>query len=359
VTALAGPAMGSLSIERVDGLDAPAADWDRLALAAENPFLSREWAQTWWRHHGEGEPFVLVARDATGDIAALLPMYSTSRGPLRIVRAVGHGAADRLGPVCAPESIPAVGEALRRWLAAPGVRFDLWIGERIDAAAGWDATLRARVLRRERSPVLHLSADGWDAWLASCTQNFRQQVRRFEKRLARETGARFRLAGDPARLDDDLAALFALHRLRWGDESTGFADEDRAFHAEFAAIALERGWMRLWFAENDDGPLAAWYGFRFGRSEFFYQAGRDPAYDRFKPGFVLMAHTIREALADGQREFHLLLGDEPYKGRFADDDAPVDTIVTARGPVARATVALAGTVARTEQGRHLLGRLTS
>lgn len=348
----------ALRVDRLEGLDGLDAAWDRLALESGNVFLTREWAQAWWRHHGDGAPFVLVFRDAGDAIAGLLPLYRADRGPVRIVRSVGHGAADRLGPVCAPESLPAVTQALRGWLADPGVAWHLWIAERVDAADGWDAALGGRTLRREASPLLRLDYDDWDALLASRSQNFRQQVRRFERRLLRETGARYRLADDPARLPAELDALFALHRLRWGEESTGFADADRAFHAEFAAIAQERGWMRLWFLETDDAPLAAWYGFRFGRSEFFYQAGRDPAFDRLAPGFVLMAHTIREAVADGQRTFHLLLGDEPYKARFADGDAPVDTVAVARGAAAAGVVSLASAVARSERGRHLLGRLT-
>jgi CelD/BcsL family acetyltransferase involved in cellulose biosynthesis len=358
LVAASSPA-GALRVERIDGLDALPGEWDRLALASGNVFCTREWAHTWWRHHGQGDPFLLVFRDRAGEVAGLLPLYRAARGGVRIVRSVGHGAADRLGPACAPDAVAALTEALRGWLRAPDLAWNLWIGERVDAEHGWDDALGGRTLRRESSPLLRLDHGSWDALLASRSQNFRQQVRRFERRLVRETGARFRLADDPARLDAELETLFALHRLRWQGESTGFADEDRAFHAEFAAVAQERGWMRLWFAETDDGPLAAWYGFRYGRAEFFYQAGRDPAADRLAPGFVLMAHTIREAIADGQREFHLLLGDEPYKERFSDANAPVDTFAVPRGPIAGGVVAAAGAVARSAQGRHLLRRLTS
>jgi CelD/BcsL family acetyltransferase involved in cellulose biosynthesis len=346
-------------VERIEGLDAFGPEWDRLALDSGNVFLTREWAQTWWRHHGQGDPFLLVFRAPSGQVVGLLPLYRVSRGPVRIVRSIGHGQADRLGPVCDRASVPAVTEALRGWLESPDVGWDLWIGERVDADDAWDTALGGRTLRREASPLLRLEYESWDDMLAARSQNFRQQVRRFERRLVRETGARFRLADDRERLPEELESLFRLHRLRWGDESTGFADEDRAFQAEFAAVAQERGWMRLWFLETDDGPMAAWYGFRFGAAEFFYQAGRDPAFDRLAPGFVLMAHTIREAVADGQRVFHLLLGDESYKERFADGDAPVDTFAVPRGPAAGVVVAAAGAVARSAQGRHLLRRLTS
>jgi CelD/BcsL family acetyltransferase involved in cellulose biosynthesis len=345
-----------LRVERVDDLDALAGAWQDLAEAAGNVFSTWEWAATWWRHLGHGRLVLLALRDPDGRTVGIVPLHRVARGPLRTLRFLGHGPADRLGPVCAPADRGRVAAALRGAVEELGA--DLWIGERTGVDEGWGPALGARVLRREASPVVLLGDAGWEEFLARHSSNFRQQVRRRERKLQRERGARIRLADDPARLGRDLGALFALHRARWAGESTGFADRHRAFHAEFAATALERGWLRLWLAEADGAPIAAWYGFRFGGAEWFYQAGRDPD-DRWSTGFVLMAHAIREALRDGQREFRLLLGAEPYKERFADADAPVDTLVIPRGPLGQAAVGAAGLAARSVRGRHVLGRLTS
>jgi CelD/BcsL family acetyltransferase involved in cellulose biosynthesis len=347
---------GPLRAERVDDFDAVGDAWPALAEATGNVFSTPEWAAAWWRHLGDGELVLLAFRDGEGRTVGIVPLHRAARGPLRILRFVGHGPADRLGPICAPGDRDRVAVALRGVVGDLGA--DLWIGERTGVDEGWGPALGARVLRREASPVLVLGDASWDDLLARRSSNFRQQVRRRERKLQRERGARIRLADDPARLGRDLDALFALHRARWDGESTGFADRHRAFHAEFAATALERGWLRLWLAEADGAPIAAWYGFRFGGAEWFYQAGRDPQ-DRWSTGFVLMAHAIREALQDGQREFRLLLGAEPYKDRFADGDAPVDTLVVPRGPLGQAAVQAAALAARSARGRHVLGRLTS
>jgi CelD/BcsL family acetyltransferase involved in cellulose biosynthesis len=102
--------------------------------------------------------------------------------------------------------------------------------------------------------------------------------------------------------------------------------------------------------------VAAWYGFRFAGAEWFYQSGRDPAYDRLSVGFVLMAHTIRTALEEGMREYRLLRGGESYKQRFSDGDAPVDTLVLPHGTAARAAVAAVRSAARSPTTRHWLAR---
>jgi len=93
--------------------------------------------------------------------------------------------------------------------------------------------------------------------------------------------------------------------------------------------------------ELDGRPVAAWYGVRFAGVESYYQAGRDPALDDLSVGFVLLARTIRAAFDDGVREYRFLLGDEPFKGRFAEEDPRVETFTVARGPRGRAAVGVA------------------
>jgi len=96
--------------------------------------------------------------------------------------------------------------------------------------------------------------------------------------------------------------------------------------------------------------IAAWYGFRYGDAEWYYQAGRDPAWEESSVGFVLLSHTVREAFEARMREYRLLLGDEPYKERFATEDPGLETLGlagTRRGRAALTGVALA---------EHLPGR---
>ena len=99
--------------------------------------------------------------------------------------------------------------------------------------------------------------------------------------------------------------------------------------------------LRLWVLEADGAAVAAWYGFRYAQTESFYQSGRDPAWSSQSVGFVLLAHTIREAANDGMEEYRFLRGGEAYKDRFADGDAPVETVLMGAGRPMRATVSAA------------------
>jgi CelD/BcsL family acetyltransferase involved in cellulose biosynthesis len=299
-------------------------DWSRVAAEASSVFSTWEWADTWWAHLGRGRPLRVWRCRAEDGIAAVVPLYEWSSRPLRVARLLGHGPADELAPVCAPGLRHEVADAILRALGASGI--DLLLAEQLPVTAGWGRLLDGRLVRREASPVLRWS-DGWDAYVVSSSANLREQLRRREQRLHREHRVRVRLTEDPGTLSGDLDTLFRLHRLVRPRSDFG----PEPFHRAFAATALERGWLRLWLLEVDDRPAAVWYGFRFGGAEHYYQAGRDPSFDRLSVGFVLLAHTIRAAFDDGICEYRFGRGDEPYKYRLATDQGTLETVALSRG----------------------------
>jgi CelD/BcsL family acetyltransferase involved in cellulose biosynthesis len=302
-----------------------------LAFETRNIFATWEWMSTWWRHLGTGRRSLLtVCRSADDQVIGVLPFYLWSSRPLRILRFMGHSAGDHLGPIHLAQHEDTIAHATRQ--ALERLRWDIFLGEQLPAPGQWSSLLGAKVLVREGNPVLRAPADGWDGFLASRSPNFRQQVGRRERRLAREHQLAFRLVETADDLPAALDTLFRLHALRWPGGST--FQVRAGFHREFAAVALARGWLRLWFLELDDRPVAAWYGLRFAGVESYYQAGRDPAWDHRSVGFVLLAHSIRRAFEDGMEEYRFLRGGETYKSRFAEEDAGLETIALTRGPIA-------------------------
>ena len=151
-------------------------------------------------------------------------------------------------------------------------------------------------------------------------------------------------------------ALRALHALRWNSKSQAFSGSRGDFHREFAALALERGWLRLWLAEVDGRPVAGIYGWRFGNVEYGYQLGRDPSWERDGVGAAVHEHAIREAFADRMREFRLLRGDEHYKLRYATVVRRVLTVAVPQSRRGRGAVSLASSLASNPTGRSLLRR---
>ena len=346
------------ALERVGSLEEAREEWGPLAEAAGNPFGTYEWCSAWWDVYGGGRELSLWrVRDADGRVAALLPLLRAGRGPVRVLRFLGHGAADEHAPLCAPADRALAATALRRVARREG-RTALLLAERLPGDAGFPGLLAGRVVQREASPLLATEGATWDEWLATKSSNFRGQARRMERKLAKDHDLVFRLADDPARLDADLETLFTLHDARWEGGSTAFDEDRRAFHRAFAAKALETGLLRLWVCEIDGKAAAVWYGLRHAGADWYYQLGRDPAWDRAKVGFVLLVHTIRDAFEAGMSAYRFGLGPEEYKERFTSADPGVETVVAGAPRVAAAATTATDLARRLPDGprRLLRGR---
>ncbi len=344
-------------LERVSLDDVPEPEWDALAGASGNVFATRAWLSTWWRHFGAGRELVCYSvRRADGSLGALLPLYAWRSRPLRVLRFLGHPMGGRLGPISSPPDRPLAATALEHVLSA--ARFDVFVGEGLEGGARWPALLGQPPWRRTPSPRLALRFRSWQEFLASRSANFRQELRRKERRLAEQHDVRFRLAVDEDRLHRDLDTLFHLHRVRWGKPTPFSAAE--AFHRAFAVECFRRGWLRLWLLEVEGGPVAALYGFRFAGTEYYFQAGRDPRWQRLSPGLLLLAHAIRAALEDGMEEYDLGHGGGEYKYRFAGEDPGREDVIWAGSLRGRAALwLLAAAQGMPQVRRALRGRLES
>jgi CelD/BcsL family acetyltransferase involved in cellulose biosynthesis len=345
----------------VDQLDELAAEWRALDEQSGNLFATWDWHSIWWRHFGRGGRLCIGAcRDTAGALVGVLPTYvPRAIGPLRLVRLLGHGQGDRLGPICRPGDRPRVGAALRAALQQPPWRNALLLAEQVPAEDGWCALLGGRVVAREASPFLELAGATWDELLAAKSSSLRKQVRYQERRLAREQTLRYRLIDHVEALPGALDTLFTLHGERWGEHGSPAFAASEAFHREFAARAFERGWLRLWLLELEDHAVAAWYGFRFGGADWHYQSGRDPSWDRYSVGAVLLARTIRDSAESGVPRYLFLRGGEAYKRRFATGDSGLETLTLGAGSLGRVAQLGAAGVSRLPPAarRHVVRRL--
>jgi CelD/BcsL family acetyltransferase involved in cellulose biosynthesis len=299
--------------------------WSSLAEQSGNLFATPEWLLGWWRHFGRGERELWVARDAEGAMV-LLPLYVEDG----VLRFIGHGHSDVLGPIAASEHRHAGAEVLRQLLERNSIAWTSFEGRDLPDDVPWARVTGASEVCRTASPVLRLDGLGWEGYLRSRSRNFRAQVRAMERRLARR-GTRVRVCDDPARLERDLDDLFRLHVARWGPAmARELVERGAAFYREVARASLERGWLDLLVLELEGRPAAALLNFRFAGEEWFYQGGRDRAFDREAPGVMLHVYAIRAAIRDGLRSYRFLRGGEAYKYRFTGDDDGLVSITMSR-----------------------------
>ncbi|HEX5224269.1 MAG TPA: GNAT family N-acetyltransferase [Solirubrobacteraceae bacterium] len=281
---------------------------------------------------------VVSARQEDGSLLGLLPLALSSSGRLPTLRFAGATHADYLHPVCRRGDDERVASAAGRAL----VGIDDWslvVLDNVTAGAGWWQTLGRDAgavglagYRDSVLPAIEFAGADWNEYLAGRGRSFREQARRYPRRLERHHRVSYRRTTEESELERDMTTFFSLHDARWGTRggSSLAGERARRFHLDFALSALRQGWLRLWFLEVDGAPAAAWYGWRIGSRYAYYQAGFDPRFSSLAVGFVLMVHTVRAALEEAASTYDMLLGDEPYKARFCNDSRDVRTVTLSR-----------------------------
>lgn len=325
-------------IDRIDRLGELEGEWRRLAVGRENAFVTPEWFFAWWRHYGEGHVPLAGAVWAGETLRGILPLVVSAGRGRSTARFAGSGLGDHFHPVCGAADETGVAIAVAEAIHAAHARPPAIVLENVDSHAAWWREL-GRALgvapplvdRESTLPSASLAADGWDQYLARRSRNLRSQIGRRRRALERDHEVRVR-STEAATVEQDIATLFRLHDARWASragESSLRGERARRFHADFAAAAQRSGWLRLCFLELDGEAVAGWYGWRVGGRYAYYQAGFDPAWAERSVGFVLFTETIRAAVEEGVEEYDMLLGDEPFKLRFADSERPVCTAMLA------------------------------
>jgi len=332
-------AADQLTLEPLGAIADAQAEWTALAEASGNPFATVEWCEAWLEHAAGGAQQRLFAAVRSGETVAIVPLVVLRGRYVRKARFLGYGAANELGPVCAPTDRELGIQALRRALEATRRDWDVFVAEALPGE-GWPEQLGAKLVAAVGSPVVGGPWPSWDSYLATRSHNFRSELRRKERRLG-ERGLQARTVSDPEDLTAALDALFELHRDRWGGEASPYFAGLERFHRAFSAIALERRWLRVRVHELDGRAVAVTHGYRFGGAEWSYQFGRDAEFERGSLGLVASAHAVREAFAEGADAFRLGPGTQAYKLRFATEDPGLQTVGIASGLRGRASLAAA------------------
>ncbi len=331
------------------------ADWARLARLSRRIFSTPEWAEAWWSSYARGRrSLILPMLDSDDRVVAIMPLCLEERWPLRLARFLGHGAADELGPVCHPADGPRVGDHLRERVGSPPLSVDILLFDASPEIERWDQLVGGSAIHTSSSPSATFSGTDWDDYLRSLSRNQREQVRRRERRLFREHDARYRVTTDGETLVTDLDTFFDLHRARWPSGSSLLGREP--FYRDFAARALENGWLRLSFLEVGGRAVASHLDFSYAGVHFQYNSGRDSRWDEYSVGGVLRWLTMRNAFQEGVTEYRFLRGGEAYKWRIADHDRGSAIVAVPGTRLGRIAVQIARRLARSRSGRDLLLR---
>jgi len=317
-------------VREKEALAGLAGAWSELLVRSGqgNIFLSWEWLSTWWEIFGGGKDclFVLVAKEGEG-VVGIAPLYLRRSGLFREVRFLGDGLAcsDHMGFIAEPDRRDAVTRLFLDHLMKEAVRWDSLVLEGIPADGTWRSALdewagENDLVFRERDATrcffINLP-DSFDLFLSGLGHSFVKELRYKSRRLEKSHELRY-VAYRGTDAEERFPVLVGLHQKRWkgkGYRGVGVFCSERflEFHRRIARIFSERGWLEISFLRVDGNDVAAHYNFSFGRTIFHYMPAFDPAWAAHNVGRIILAESIRDAIARKMKEFDFLRGDEAYK----------------------------------------------
>jgi CelD/BcsL family acetyltransferase involved in cellulose biosynthesis len=307
--------------------------WD--CMAHGSPFRRTAWLLSWWNHYRSlGELYVLCVTDEQGQVVGIAPWYiehSLRWG--RTVRPLGSGntCSDYLGILTTPEHGPQVTAALSHWLLeaaggklGPEHRWDLLDLVSVDAE---DETMirfveqlqsdDVHIHRREAMSCWSVPLPGtWEEYLATLGQSHRKRLRRADRTWLASGATRLRTVEAQPQLGQAMDALVRLHQQR--QQSLGrpgcFADAAfAAFLQESAERLLSEQLLRLHWLERGGDAIAAEFQLAGGERTYAYLGGMNAELDDCSPGMLIQMAILQGCIAEGQREYDFLRGDESYK----------------------------------------------
>jgi len=306
------------------------AAWDALAQGAGRPYMSPAWVLAWSRHLRPSLAELRILLVASGDDVLGVGPLCVRRGRLPVTyRVAGMPYDAPKEPLAAPGAIRTVASAIAAALARADPRADVLEITSLPVSSPWREALEGagahRVDAAPRSvPAAPLTEPTFDAWMASKSRNFRQQMRRARRRLD-DAGGHVRLCGTSDEVAQTLPHLLALHDGRWRDR--GGSAVVRPGLAQMLVDATttlgvpERA--RVWAIELDGRTISAHLFVGAGDRSTYWLGGFDDAYAALHPGMLCLLAEIEDAFERGRSVVELGAGDHPYKQRLATDDDPV------------------------------------
>lgn len=206
------------------------------------------------------------------------------------------------------------------------------------------AGVRGAVEHKESTPVLNLERFGnFSRWHASCSGEYRYDIRRKLRRLESQDEVRLRIyapsEGESVR--HDVVENFLPHHSRISfakDYSDPFLEPRMTeWLFDLCKVGVPEGWCVYSTLSVGDNPVAWVVGFLLDRNFYFWRPTYALEWKAFSPGKVLLFMLIEHAFSADWRAIHFHTGDQSYKFAVRPDFLSIKSI-TRPSPGIRGTL---------------------
>jgi CelD/BcsL family acetyltransferase involved in cellulose biosynthesis len=310
-------------------------EWEALRQQSDDqdPFLSCDWFESWWRAFGGQRKLLLVTARRHGHLRAILPMMlerTWHHGiPLRRLVAIGNDHTPHFDLVRARDD-KHLHRSIWNHLMALRSEWDVLDFPRMSAESSTtDHFVRLATeqdvqyslwQQAPRSPWVDIQSS-WDDYLDLRSANFRKSLRRKMRRLVALGRVDLETVTGHEGLDQALAEGMHIEAEGWkGSNKTAISSQPAVagFYTELAGIMAARGQLRLHFLTLDDVRIAFDYSIIANRCLYSLKAGHSSAYARFSPGTVMLGLILQRAHEEGLVGMDLLGESDEFKMHWTD-----------------------------------------
>ena len=321
-------------LETTEALEPHFAAWDALAVARGRPYCAPGWMLSWLRAVAPPDALLracVVLDD--GELVGIAPLWTQDGDGGGRYGMLSEHTSSPVEPLCVngreTEVAAAFGELLSE--ASPRPREIELKGA--PAGSPWPRLLAENVpgysppsiecTRVMALPKVRLDQPSMDAWLATRSRNFRQQVRRAWRGL--EDGGAVLRASRGEEMDGDVDALSRLHHARWDERGGSRALNPRVEEMlKLAARELGEARLQLLSIDVDGASISAHLFVRAGGTCAYWLGGFDDRWADCRPSIQVLAAAVEAAIERGDEWFELGPGAQQYKYRFADSEESVE-----------------------------------
>ena len=336
-------------LKDVAALEAIRPAWETLLARSSNDEVTVDprWVMPWLEVYGEGRELRCIAIYEEERLVGLAPMVLRKhiyrpRIPFRRLELIGSGedeadetCSDYIGIVVEKgkekAAVEAFVEAIETKLQG---EWDELVFHAMNGTTEVPELLRAALAERkieteleayDSCPFVKLPAT-WDAYVASLKRKKRWQLRQVTKHFEEWAGHEpiIRRAKTVEEVAEAKTVLHRLHRERWASPGVFGSPVFNRFHDRVMGLLLPHDSLDLGWLEAKGEPVAAFYNFRWRGKEYHYQSGRKVGLpDGVRVGIMMNAALIKQAIADGMKEYDFLAGDSVYKTALAPSSRPL------------------------------------
>ncbi len=319
------------STSEFDGLEEP---WNKLLDQADSTiYQTFEWQRTWWEYFAQSsDSLFILLFESDNNIIGIAPLYRRTKkifgtAPVVHIQFIANGLSDYIDCIIQSGYEEIIYKEFIRFLQSHAREWDVLDIEDVNESSAIitsflpllkNAGIRTYQYQGNVCPQIALPAAG-EPLAKSMGPSKSDHFKRKFKRLQQSFNATVEVIQhetDDIRKGIDHFAR--IHGERWNSLGypSAFDDEhQKVFHEEFSKKFARRGWLRMYFLNVDEKPVAVSFTFHYNKRVYMYHSNAHGSEEVMKcsPGFLIRNIAMVGGINEGLSIFDYLRGDEPYK----------------------------------------------